>query len=54
MYLEATFTADAFYARHGFQKIGEGSFSRASNSVSIEIVKIQREICRRAILLPPN
>lgn len=44
VYLEATLTAEAFYARHGFEKIGEGSFSRGNSPVSIEIVKMQRNL----------
>ncbi|SEN52022.1 N-acetylglutamate synthase, GNAT family [Pseudomonas sp. ok272] len=44
VYLEATLTAEAFYARHGFQKIGEGAFSRGNSPVSIGIVKMQRDI----------
>ncbi|MDD1012698.1 GNAT family N-acetyltransferase [Pseudomonas rubra] len=43
-YLEATLTAEPFYARHGFQKIGEGTFSRGNSPVSLEIVKMQRSL----------
>jgi N-acetylglutamate synthase-like GNAT family acetyltransferase len=43
-YLEATLTAEPFYAHHGFQKIGEGTFSRGNSKVSIEIVKMQRQL----------
>ncbi|MGU9816131.1 GNAT family N-acetyltransferase [Pseudomonas sp. LF135] len=41
-YLEATLTAERFYAAFGFRKIGEGRFSRGNSSVSIEIIKMER------------
>ena len=41
-YLEATLTAEKFYASHGFRKIGEGTFSRGNSPVSIEIIKMER------------
>ncbi|QEN49686.1 GNAT family N-acetyltransferase [Pseudomonas protegens] len=43
-YLEATLTAEGFYAYHGFQKIGEGTFSRGNSPVSIEIIKMERPL----------
>lgn len=43
-YLEATLTAEGFYAHHGFQKIGEGTFSRGNSPVSIEIIKMERPL----------
>ncbi|WP_421552851.1 GNAT family N-acetyltransferase [Pseudomonas yamanorum] len=41
-YLEATLTAEKFYAAFGFRKIGEGTFSRGNSPVSIEIIKMER------------
>lgn len=41
-YLEATLTAEKFYAACGFRKIGEGTFSRGNGPVSIEIIKMAR------------
>ncbi|NMX94786.1 MULTISPECIES: GNAT family N-acetyltransferase [unclassified Pseudomonas] len=41
-YLEATLTAEKFYAAQGFRKIGEGTFSRGNSPVSIEIIKMER------------
>ncbi|QDG55159.1 GNAT family N-acetyltransferase [Pseudomonas sp. NIBRBAC000502773] len=41
-YLEATLTAEKFYAAFGFRKIGEGTFSRGNSAISIEIIKMER------------
>jgi len=43
-YLEATLTAEKFYASFGFRKIGEGSFSRGNSRVSIQIIKMERAL----------
>lgn len=43
-YLEATRNACAFYGRHGFVASGEGVFSRGGGGVSIEVVKMEREL----------
>lgn len=43
-YLEATLTAEKFYAAFGFRKIGEGTFSRGNSPVSIEIIKMERAL----------
>ena len=41
--IESTRNAVSFYARHGFQRVGEGLFSRSGSKVSIEIVKLLSE-----------
>lgn len=43
-YLEATLTAEKFYAAFGFRKIGEGTFSRGNSPVSIQIIKMERAL----------
>ncbi len=43
-YLEATLTAEKFYAAFGFRKIGEGTFSRGNSPVSIEIIKMKLDL----------
>ena len=40
-YLEATLTAEKFYAAFGFRKVGEGTFSRGNSQVCIEIIKME-------------
>ncbi len=43
-YLEATVTAEKFYEHFGFRKVGEGTFSRGNSPVSIEIIKMERNL----------
>ncbi|NVZ23644.1 GNAT family N-acetyltransferase [Pseudomonas costantinii] len=43
-YLEATLTAEKFYAAFGFRKVGEGTFSRGNSPVSIEIIKMELDL----------
>ncbi|TFF06761.1 GNAT family N-acetyltransferase [Pseudomonas sp. BCA14] len=43
-YLEATLTAEKFYAAFGFRKVGEGTFSHGNSPVSIEIIKMELEL----------
>jgi predicted GNAT family N-acyltransferase len=43
IFIESTKNAEAFYARYGFEKIGEGVFSRGGSAVSIEVVKLSRQ-----------
>lgn len=43
-YLESTLNAEKFYAAFGFQKVGEGTFSRGNSPVSIEIIKMELDL----------
>ncbi|NVZ52425.1 GNAT family N-acetyltransferase [Pseudomonas sp. B6002] len=43
-YLEATRTAEKFYASFGFRKVGEGTFSRGNSPVRLEIIKMERAL----------
>jgi ribosomal protein S18 acetylase RimI-like enzyme len=39
--LEATLTAVKFYEKYGFRIVGQGVFSRGSNAMNLEIVKME-------------
>jgi putative acetyltransferase len=40
--IESTKNAEAFYAKYGFSKVGNGVFSRGGSAVSIEVVHLSR------------
>lgn len=43
IHIESTKNAESFYAKYGFEKVGEGVFSRGGSAVSIEVVKLSRQ-----------